>query len=106
MKKLLLSFSISLFISSCGPNKRTNSEGGDCGYEVVHDHNDVALACNYISSEQKALSCKPKAQSFLDKYPNINCKVEKSNDHSVDPDIVTITPSTFQNIIKKLENRG
>ena len=97
MKKLLLLIVFSCsFMIGCGSENdpRTNSVGGACGFEVVSDYNNVALACSYKSVS----SCESKAQSFLNKYPNISCQAEKPNDHSVDPDTFTITPSEIRNL--------
>ena len=99
MKKLLLLIVFScLLIIGCGND---DSVGGACGLEVVGDYNEVVLACQWMNSDKDVNSCKSKAQSFLNKYPNINCQVEKPNDHSVDPDTVTITPEEFKEIINK-----
>ena len=86
-----------------------NSTGGDCDSDVVGDYNDVAFACRRVKvkvTDKNINSCKSKAQSFLDKYPNINCKAEQPSDTSVDPDTITITPSKFEDMIKKFEELG
>lgn len=122
MKKLLLLsvFSYSLMVGcesndaggtdsvggSNGTDARTNSVSGYCGFKVVSDYNKVVLSCRHMTSDKDIDSCKSKAQSFLDKYPNINCQAGKPNDASVDPDTVTITSDEFKEIINKLENTG
>ena len=106
MKKLLLLNIFSyLLITGCA-DKGGKLLDDNCRYEVISDYNNVVLSCTYLGSynwAEKKASCKSKAQSFLKKYPNINCKAEKPSDTSVDPDIITITGREIENLIDELE---
>ena len=90
MKKLLLVSSMimmSIFVSNCSGDddnsadqlqqRFNNFRSGDCGQNVVFDYNEVVQTCDRVDSvlpnSPTITDCESTADSFLDKYPGINC---------------------------------
>src|SRR3954462_241445 len=101
-----LMFALTCFGSACGDvggpvvGKDTdnlhgsgNYLSGNCGSTVVSDYNTYVLRCKYVTSESDIAQCKSTAQSFIQKYPNVNCAAQASDVNSVNASTVQITQS-------------
>jgi hypothetical protein len=83
-----------------------NYKNGSCGTTVVSDYNTVVIRCKYMNTDADARSCKSTAQSFLNKYPDINCTAEKTDSSSVDNRSTTLTATNIQKVIDELTALG
>jgi hypothetical protein len=107
MKLLLILLALPLF-TACGgshdEDPMTNYKSGNCGMSVVSDYNDVILKCKYMTETNESVAnCKGMAQSFINKYPGINCTAEKIVDNSVEKQTFTVTNDKFEEIVKALD---
>lgn len=91
------------------PQAPSNSKSGYCGSEVVSDYNEVmhsARMAKISKSSNDYKKLKNKAKSFVDKYPELNCKAERDSDKSVDKEEFTIELAPIKDLIKALEEAG
>lgn len=86
----LLALGVTAVLAACSHNSDDttplvvdplNSISGPCGSTVIHDHNLVAMNCQFLKSgntfmttKDEAINCREAAQVFADKYPNANCQ--------------------------------
>ena len=118
-KNTLYAILCSCFLFACGGSDSGSGEaktekflnqfqGGACGLKVVSDYNDVVFQCDvtWMKEDSDVTDCKLKAQSFIDKYPGINCKAKKRSEISVNDDDLWITEEKIQTVIDKLEAAG
>ncbi len=54
-------------------NSFTNYKSGDCGSDIVTDYNAMSRDCRLSGSTS---SCNDSIDTFLNKYPGINCRAE------------------------------
>jgi len=106
------------FLAGCGNNddnsaqkirdQFNNSRSGSCGQNVVFDYNDVVQTCNSVGSvlpnSPDLSDCESTADSFLDKYPSINCVAERNIDSSVDDEQFTINEQLIESIVEAAKN--
>jgi len=87
---------------------RSNFLNGEpCGFEIISDRNSYASTCRTATGPfgdvEDLQSCRDKAQSFVDKYPGINCTASVSSDSSVDDDTITILEADIVALIVAVE---
>jgi len=97
---LLLMTTVSLALVGCSKSDE-NTNGGNCDIDVVSDYNTMIHNCRMAKSSS---TCNSSVNSFLNKYPGINCKAEKSDPYSVDNQIVLITESYVQTLLSSPES--
>lgn len=76
-------FCVLFTLSACGSKDETpvatqaaveqNFRGGDCGREVVGDYRSVQIRCERPFSRDHEHACRREAETFLAKYPGIDC---------------------------------
>jgi hypothetical protein len=78
MKNVFALLALSLTLVACGKDPGVSS--GDCQSSVVSDYNSVAIYCGSLrtySSASSVASCKEKLNSFMNNYPNVNCRAQR-----------------------------
>lgn len=89
-----------------------NYKSGNCGSNVVSEYNTVAIRCGSISqtsSKETLKNCKSTAQSFVDKYPDINCTAVELSSSSVNKEPIQIDKTeidAFKALIQLLTSAG
>lgn len=87
--------------SGSNPDTAKNYTGGEpCGYEVVGDYNSVVSNCGYGATVS---NCESSIQSFIVKYPGINCTAEKISSSSINNETVTVTESYLRGLLAKAQ---
>lgn len=87
MKKLAL-LALPLLLVACSKDK--NEDGGPCDWDVISDYNTLASNCN-MERYSSGYDCNASIDSFLAKYPDVNCTAVKSSGSSVDGTEVHLT---------------
>lgn len=82
----------------CG-DLNVNVNARNCTPEQVRDYNDVATTCGFASDYLKASQCVSKGDSFLAKYPNIQCYASQRDSSSVNDVTVLVSPESVQNLM-------
>ncbi len=95
MKKVFILCSI-LLLAGCG--KEANKDGGHCDGELVSDYNRAILNCGYGDT---VANCKSSLQSFLNKYPGVNCTAAKNSSSSINDVTVAITESYIRGLMEQ-----
>jgi hypothetical protein len=93
-----------------------NSDGGPCSEKALEDITKVKLTCQIILNESYAEmrarnlaeteNCKSLAQSFVAKYPNLNCSYVSTSSTSVEDKTTTETTAQYQHLVDQLESAG
>jgi hypothetical protein len=86
-----------LSLLGCG-DVNINVNERNCTPEQVRDYNDVATTCGLASDYFKATQCVSKSDSFLAKYPNIQCYASQRDANTVNDATVLVTPQSIQNL--------
>ena len=79
---------VALLQSGCGA---TNPLEDLCTIAQVSDYNQVAISCGSANTYSTAQSCVAKGDSFLSKYPSVNCRASQADPNSVNEVSVQIT---------------
>jgi|GEM_PF-7048081 len=81
--------------------------GQPCGSEVVSDRNNFALTCrtalSSLGDDADLRDCRSKIQSFVDKYPGVNCTALVSSSDSVDDERTTVLESELLDVIELID---
>ena len=104
MSKLFFTTAIVVALIGCTKSKDnpiTNSVGGACGIDVVGDYNTIVHNCQMESLNATGYNCDDSINSFLNKYPGINCTAEKSDPNSVDNQVVQVNESDIRELLSK-----
>lgn len=93
--------------SSNAEDNSTRHKSGDCGFTVVGVYNSAMTTCRMatasFATQRDVTNCTQKLDSFLAKYPGINCRALRNQDNSVNDKPVQITTQSVQEIIDAFE---
>ena len=110
VKSLLSIVMLCGILASCGSKENIENtdenfsaqfKSGNCGADIISDHNIVIGTCNYISSNKELEECSSIVDEFKNKYPNINCEAKRRV--GLHEKIVTINESYLDEILLSIQ---
>lgn len=93
-----LTFSL-VALSSCGGAGKTS---GNCDLGVVSDYNTFVFRCSAAFSATDKQQCRNSIQSFLSKYPGLNCTASRNNPNSVDSEEFQLNEDHIKSLLNRL----
>ncbi len=107
------------FLAGCGSKDEkpaaqqqaveNNYQGGECGDRVKRDYRQVTFRCDrsQFHSRANVRKCQQEANSFLEKYPAIDCvakrRIERNRDGDRD---YRIEAREIREILERIERMG